>query len=86
MQWLSSEKEKKSIIPASFWFLSIGGAAILFLYAVHRRDLVFTIGQGAGIFIYLRNLQLIRNEKHRQTQQLTVVGEKELSLPARKAV
>ena len=40
VQWLSSEKQKKSVVPASFWFLSIGGAAILLLYAIHRRDLV----------------------------------------------
>lgn len=86
VQWLSSEKQKKSVIPASFWFLSIGGSAILLVYAVHRRDLVFMIGQGSGMFIYLRNLQLIRNEKNRQVQQrLTVVSEEEPSSPARKA-
>lgn len=66
VQWLSSERQKKSIIPASFWFLSIGGAVVLLIYAIHRQDIVFTIGQSSGLFIYLRNLQLIRNEK-RQT-------------------
>ena len=70
VQWLSSERQKKSIIPASFWFLSIGGAVVLLIYAIHRQDIVFTIGQSSGLFIYLRNLQLIRNET-RQTLAAT---------------
>lgn len=63
VQWLSSEREKKSIIPPAFWFLSIGGAVVLLIYAFHRRDIVFIIGQSSGLLIYVRNLQLIRNEK-----------------------
>ena len=65
VQWLSSESQKKSVIPPSFWFLSIGGAIILLIYAIHRQDPVFMIGQSAGLFIYLRNLQLIHNERTR---------------------
>lgn len=65
VQWLSSESQKKSVIPSSFWFLSIGGAIILLIYAIHRQDPVFMIGQSAGLFIYLRNLQLIHNERTR---------------------
>lgn len=65
VQWLSSESQKKSVIPSSFWFLSIGGAIILLIYAIYRQDPVFMIGQSAGLFIYLRNLQLIHNERTR---------------------
>jgi lipid-A-disaccharide synthase-like uncharacterized protein len=65
VQWLSSERQKKSVIPSSFWFLSIGGAIILLIYAIYRQDPVFMIGQSAGLFIYLRNLQLIHNERIR---------------------
>ena len=35
---------------------------MLFLYALHRRDPVFVLGQGLGIFVYARNLWLIRAE------------------------
>ncbi len=63
IQWLVSERRKKSTIPIVFWYLSIAGAAILLVYAVHRRDPVFIIGQSTGMFIYLRNLILIKNER-----------------------
>lgn len=57
-QWLASERAKRSVVPKAFWWLSVGGSVLLFLYALSRRDLVFTVGQGAGLLIYLRNLQL----------------------------
>ncbi len=65
MQWLSSEREKKSVVPPMFWYFSIGGALVLLTYAIRQGDIVFTIGQASGMFIYARNLQLIRNEKRR---------------------
>jgi lipid-A-disaccharide synthase-like uncharacterized protein len=63
VQWLASERAGKSVIPVSFWFLSIGGGGILFAYALYRRDPVFILGQGLGIFIYARNLMLIAKER-----------------------
>ena len=65
MQWLSSEREKKSIVPPVFWYFSISGAVVLLTYVIHKQDLVFTIGQSTGLFIYARNLQLIRTAKKR---------------------
>jgi lipid-A-disaccharide synthase-like uncharacterized protein len=59
LQWIVSEKKKKSVIPVGFWWLSLAGGIMLFSYAVHRRDPVFIVGQGTGIFIYLRNLYFI---------------------------
>ena len=64
-QWLSSEREKKSVVPPIFWYFSIGGALVLLAYAIHKTDIVFILGQSMGLFIYARNLQLIRNEKRR---------------------
>jgi lipid-A-disaccharide synthase-like uncharacterized protein len=63
IQWLVSERSGRSVIPVSFWYLSIGGALVLLAYAVHRRDPVFVAGQGLGVAIYLRNLHLIRAER-----------------------
>lgn len=59
LQWLASEQRKQSIVPTSFWYFSIGGSLALLAYSLHRLDPVFIIGQAAGTFIYLRNLQLI---------------------------
>ena len=38
---------------------------MLLIYAIYKQDIVFTFGQSSGLFIYLRNLQLIRNEQRR---------------------
>ena len=42
VQWLSSEREKRSVVPPSFWYFSIGGALMLLIYAIcvvlARRD------------------------------------------------
>lgn len=68
VQWLASEKAGKSVVPLLFWYLSIGGSALLLIYAIHRKDPVFILGQSAGIFIYTRNLFLIRREKKLSAQ------------------
>jgi len=60
VQWLTSERRGRSVVPTAFWHLSLWGGVTLFVYAVHREDPVFILGQGLGIFIYLRNLWLIR--------------------------
>ena len=61
VQWLASERRKESTIPIAFWYLSLLGGLILFAYAFwYRQDIVFTIGQSAGVLIYVRNLMLIR--------------------------
>jgi lipid-A-disaccharide synthase-like uncharacterized protein len=62
VQWLASEKEQKSVIPFSFWIFSIFGGAIVFMYALHKQDPVFIVGQGAGLFIYFRNLYFVIKE------------------------
>lgn len=59
LQWLASEKKRQSVIPVGFWWLSLAGGVMLFVYSVHRRDPVFILGQGMGVFIYLRNLYFI---------------------------
>ena len=63
IQWLSSEKQARSVIPIAFWYFSIGGGSVLFLYAIWRQDLVFMSGQGLGLFIYLRNLYFVRSSR-----------------------
>ena len=60
VQWLASEKQRRSVIPMAFWYLSIGGGAILLMYALYKRDPVFIAGQLTGVLIYGRNLVLLR--------------------------
>ena len=63
VQWIASERARRSIIPTAFWLFSLGGGVTLLAYAIWRRDPVFIVGQGAGLAIYLRNLWFIREEK-----------------------
>ncbi len=63
VQWITSERARKSVVPVAFWYFSIAGGLILFTYALYRRDPVFILGQGAGLFIYIRNLWLIYAER-----------------------
>ena len=63
VQWIASERVGKSVVPLSFWYFSIGGAVILFAYALYPKDPVFVLGQSLGLSIYFRNLWLIRRER-----------------------
>jgi lipid-A-disaccharide synthase-like uncharacterized protein len=66
VQWIKSEKEKRSIIPIHFWYFSLFGGIVMLVYAVHLRDPVFILGQFSGLFVYVRNLYLIHQEKKRR--------------------
>ncbi len=61
VQWLASERARKSVMPPLFWYLSMAGSAMLLFYAIHKRDPVFILGQSAGFLIYMRNIHLIRH-------------------------
>jgi lipid-A-disaccharide synthase-like uncharacterized protein len=63
VQWIASERAGKSVVPLTFWLLSIGGGALLLTYALYRRDPVFIAGQGFGVFVYLRNLYFVMRER-----------------------
>jgi lipid-A-disaccharide synthase-like uncharacterized protein len=65
VQWVASERAGRSVIPRAFWYFSIAGGMILLSYAIWRRDPVFILGQSGGVFIYLRNLVLLRREDAR---------------------
>ncbi|NWG00905.1 MAG: lipid-A-disaccharide synthase N-terminal domain-containing protein [Thermoanaerobaculaceae bacterium] len=63
VQWVVSESKRESVIPVTFWYLSLAGGVTLLLYAILRHDPVFTLGQAAGLVVYLRNLMLIRRQR-----------------------
>ena len=63
IQWIRSERERRSIIPVAFWYFSVAGGALLLAYALYRLDPVFIVGQAAGLLIYGRNLYFIHKGK-----------------------
>ena len=71
VQWVASERARQSIVPEVFWYFSFMGGALLFAYAIYRMDPVFILGQGMGLLIYARNIDLIwQNKRH-----TTILGE-----------
>jgi lipid-A-disaccharide synthase-like uncharacterized protein len=63
IQWIYSERKRKSVIPTAFWYFSLAGSLTLLAYAIHRKDPVFIVGQSTGLIVYIRNLTLISNER-----------------------
>lgn len=76
VQWIASERRGESHIPLVFWYLSIAGGVILLAYAIHKRDVVFIIGQGAGLVVYIRNLMLIYRAQRRSTPETSAARAK----------
>jgi lipid-A-disaccharide synthase-like uncharacterized protein len=65
VQWIATERTRRSVVPRAFWYFSAGGGLTLLAYAIHRLDPVFIIGQGAGLFVYARNLYFIHRRGER---------------------
>lgn len=70
IQWIASERAKKSVIPEVFWWISLFGGMSLFLYFVWRQDLIGVLGQSTGIVIYGRNIRLVHKERRRAAREL----------------
>lgn len=70
VQWLYSEKLKKSVLPESFWYISVAGSIMILAYAFHIKDPVFVFGHLAALFIYIRNIFLFQNNKHENTNKI----------------
>ena len=62
-QWWASERAKRSVMPVGFWWLSILGTCVLFIYATHKTSIAFMLPTLTGLPVYIRNLVLIRRAK-----------------------
>jgi lipid-A-disaccharide synthase-like uncharacterized protein len=59
LQWIASERAKKSIIPIGFWECSLLGSLLALSYfAIYRRDSVGVIMTLVPLPLYIRNLYL----------------------------
>ena len=65
VQWISTERARRSVVPEAFWYFSLIGAAAMMAYGIHRADPVIMVGQLTGFIIYFRNLYFIWREKGR---------------------
>ena len=69
VQWVVSEKKRDSVVPVAFWWLSLFGGMTLLSYAISRRDPVIIVGQGMGLFVYIRNLMLVGKARRRAARR-----------------
>ena len=68
IQWLSSERNKSSVIPVAFWWCSLLGGVITLIYAKHIGSFPFMLAQGIGIIVYSRNLILIKKRNSEEKE------------------
>ncbi|MEM7744369.1 MAG: lipid-A-disaccharide synthase N-terminal domain-containing protein [Pseudomonadota bacterium] len=59
VQWIASERARKSVMPVAFWWLSIAGAVMMLAYGMMRQDIVIIAAQAFGFIVYARNLWFI---------------------------
>jgi len=69
VQWAASEKQRDSVVPVAFWWLSLLGGGTLLSYAIYRRDPVIIVGQAMGLFVYVRNLMLVKKARRRSARR-----------------
>ena len=59
-QWRYSARAGESLLPVTFWAISLTGSAMIIAYAVIRHDPVLILGQSTGFVVYLRNIMIGR--------------------------
>jgi lipid-A-disaccharide synthase-like uncharacterized protein len=67
VQWISSERAGKSVVPFAFWIFSMGGGLMTLVYGLVKREPVIIFGQGLATFIYIRNIMLIFKARGRHS-------------------
>ena len=70
VQWISSERAGKSIVPMAFWFFSMGGGLMTLVYGIVKREPVIIVGQALATIIYVRNIMLIVKNRGRASETL----------------
>ena len=66
VQWIATEKRRRVVVPASFWWLSVTGSLLLLAYGIHRKDSVFIFAYLFTWIPYIRNLVIHYRTKARQ--------------------
>ncbi len=65
IQWIASERARKSVIPFGFWECSaLGSLLMLSYFAIYRRDSVGVLSTAMPLPIYLRNLYFRYSHRH----------------------
>lgn len=79
LQWITSEKAKKSVVTAGFWKISIAGNILLFLHSIIQVQFHVCVVQACNAVISWRNLNLM-GEKERQWKLIAVIASLALAI------
>jgi lipid-A-disaccharide synthase-like uncharacterized protein len=63
IQWIASERKRRTVVPVAFWYMSLLGGFITLLYAIHVGRLVFILAFSLSSLIYMRNLAIFYQRK-----------------------
>lgn len=58
VQWIMSERAKRSLSPDIYWIFSLVGSILLFIYGYLRDDFSIIFGQFISYYIYIWNLNI----------------------------
>lgn len=74
IQWVATERARRSVVPSAFWYCSAAAATLLCASFLERREWVFAVGTASTLLIYLRNIYLIyRNPEAERSATATEI-------------
>lgn len=73
VQWIVSERAKKSVVPVMFWFFSFIGGIMMLVYVTYLGSPALIIGQAIGLIVYSRNIYFIWSHKNTQADEMAKV-------------
>jgi lipid-A-disaccharide synthase-like uncharacterized protein len=65
-QLIYSTHRRESLLPPTFWIISLVGASMIFIYGIIRLDYILMLGQSFGLVAYSRDLIIGRNQGNKQ--------------------
>ncbi len=80
VQWYESERQRRSVVPLAFWYLSGVGALILLIYAVHKQSPNGALSFSLNSVIYSRNLVHIWRDRGTLTRARSVAFQSVVAL------
>ena len=63
IQWIASERAKRSVMPEVFWWVSVIGSGLMIIYPIYYGRLSVLLGHVTGWIVYIRNIWLIERHK-----------------------
>lgn len=68
-QWFYSRREGVSLLPRTFWIISLTGSLLIVSYGLWRKDWILILGQSFGMVAYLRNILIDKKAAGRHTAE-----------------